>query len=130
MYTTIRKWFGTRFHRRRPHVLYFLHLPKTCGYTAFTMLASRFPPDRTAAHLPGEAYLRCPPEQLDEYDYIAGHLNFGRHLPTLVSRPVKTFVLMREPRAQVLSNYKYVLEKPFHPHHEHAKRHCPTIEAL
>lgn len=117
-------------HRRRPHVLYFFHIPKTCGTTTYAMLASRFPDGRSAPILPGELYLRRPARELDGYDFISGHLNFGRHLPALVSRPVKTFVLLREPRAQVLSLYKHVLQHPSHPYHEHANRHCPTLERL
>jgi hypothetical protein len=113
---------------RRDHVLYFCHIPKTCGTTFHRMIRSRFARRRVAPIVPNHAYFTDPAIRLERYDFLGGHLFFGYHLAALVPRPVRTVVLLREPRALLLSMFKHGLEFADDPVHRHIRERCPTPE--
>jgi|694.fasta_scaffold93806_1 hypothetical protein len=121
-------WFNGRSHRvfRRDHVLYFCHIPKTSGTTFDRMLRSRFPRGVAAPILDNHAYFTNPAYDLDQYDFISGHLFFGFHLPHLVSRPLRSVVLVREPRSLLLSMFKHGLHFDQGPIRHYIKANCPT----
>lgn len=113
---------------RRDHVLYFCHIPKTCGTTFHRMIRSRFARRRVAPIVPNHAYFTDPAIRLARYDFLGGHLFFGYHLAALVPRPVRTVVLLREPRSLLLSMFKHGFEFADDPVHLHIRECCPTPE--
>ncbi|MBM4096584.1 MAG: sulfotransferase family protein [Planctomycetes bacterium] len=111
---------------RKTHVLYFCHIPKTCGTTFDRMIRSRFTRELAAPILDNQAYFTNPEYSLENYDFISGHLFFGKHIPELVSRPVRSVVLLREPRALLLSMFKHGIQFDQDPVHQYIKANCPT----
>jgi hypothetical protein len=130
MGTGIVKWFRNQKRRmfRKGHVLYFCHIPKACGTTFDRMIRSRFIRQLAAPILDNHAYFTNTEYSLENYDFISGHLFFGKHIPELVSRPVRSIVLLREPRALLLSMFKHGLQFVQDPVQQYIKANCPTPE--
>jgi len=130
MGTGIIRWLRQQKRRlfRNDHVLYFCHIPKTCGTTFDRMLRSRFIGELAAPILDNHAFFTNPEYSLENYDFISGHLFFGKHIPELVSRPVRSIVLLGEPRTLLLSMFEQGIQVENHPSHQHIKENCPTPE--
>lgn len=130
MGTGIIKWLKRQKRRllRKPHVLYFCHIPKTAGTTFDRMIRSRFARDLDAPITSNLAYFTNPDLNLDQYDLISGHLLFGHHIPDMVTRPVRSVVLLREPRALLLSMFKHGSQYEKDPVHGYIQANCPTPE--
>lgn len=130
MGTGIIRWLKGQKRRmfRKGHVLYFCHIPKTCGTTFDRMIRSRFTPETAAPIAENHAYFTDPDLNLEQYDLISGHLFFGYHIPELVSRPVRSVMLLREPRALLLSMFKHGIQFDQDPVHQYIKANCPTPE--
>ena len=130
MGTGIIKWFRNQKRRmfRNGHVLYFCHIPKTCGTTFDRMIRSRFTAELAAPISENHAYFTDPDLNLEQYDLISGHLFFGYHIPDMVSRPVRSVMLLREPRALLLSMFKHGIQFVEDPVHHYIKTNCPTPE--
>lgn len=130
MGTGIVKWFRNQKRRmfRKGHVLYFCHIPKTCGTTFDRMIRSRFTSELAAPIAENHAYFTDPDLNLEQYDLISGHLFFGYHIPEMVSRPVRSVMLLREPRALLLSMFKHGIQFDQDPVHQYIKANCPTPE--
>lgn len=130
MGTGIIKWLRNQRRRmfRKGHVLYFCHIPKTCGTTFDRMIRSRFTSELAAPIAENHAYFTDPDLNLEQYDLISGHLFFGYHIPEMVSRPVRSVMLLREPRALLLSMFKHGIQFKQDPVHQYIKANCPTPE--
>jgi hypothetical protein len=92
--------------------MFYLHIPKTGGQTLARRLASAFPPGR--AHLQVgqftyptdyESFSQC----LTEHDFVEAHVTgellSQRNLADLL-------VTVREPVAQIMSNYRHIRREP------------------
>lgn len=118
-------------HRPQENLLYFLHIPKTCGTTFDFLLRNKF-------SLAGVSPITC--NMMDFYltsekisstwDYISGHLNFGYYIREISNRPVTTVTLLREPRSLILSIYKFILESPEYSLHQYVIENCATLETF
>ena len=113
---------------RKGHVLYFCHIPKSCGTTFDRMIRSRFIRELALPISHNYDYFVNPDYALEKYDFISGHLFFGHHIPELVSRPVRSVVLLREPRALLLSMFKHGIQFKDDPVHGYIHENCPTPE--
>lgn len=130
MGTGIIRWLRNQKSKmfRKSHALYFCHIPKSCGTTFDRMIRSRFTFELAAPIIENHAYFTNPLNTLDEFDFISGHLFFGYHIPEMVSRPVRSVVLLREPRALLLSMFKHGIQFSDDPVHQYIKTNCPTPE--
>jgi hypothetical protein len=112
-------------------VLYHLHIPKTAGTTFYAALASRYPTDKVCP-VRGDHWnlLRMPRETFAAFDLVGGHLSFGRHLSTVMGRPIRPVTMLREPRALLISLYKQVMQEPRDPIRPYVDANCPTVESF
>jgi hypothetical protein len=92
--------------------MFYLHIPKTGGQTLGRRLASAFPPGR--AHLQvgqftypvdGEAFSDC----LARHDFVEAHIT-GQLLED--RRIEDLLVTVREPVAQIISNFRHIRREP------------------
>lgn len=122
--------FGHYLGSRPPFVLYLAHIPKTGGTTVDSLLRQRINGWRCSPLIGVTDMLRLPPARLDGFDFISGHLEFGYHLGSLVSRPVRPLVFLRDPRALLLSMYKQLWKDRADPLRAHVEKNCPGLEAF
>lgn len=128
MGTGIVKWFRKQKSRmfRKGHVLYFCHIPKTCGTSFDRMIRPRFTDELAAPIAENHAYFTNPELNLEKYDLISGHLFFGYHIPQLVTRAIRSVTLLRDPRSLLLSMFKHGMQFHQDPVHQYIKTNCPT----
>ncbi|MBI1401984.1 MAG: hypothetical protein GC147_02060 [Porphyrobacter sp.] len=92
--------------------MFYLHIPKTGGQTLARRLASAFPPGRSHLQVgqftyPADcaAFTDC----LAEHDFVEAHVT-GQ---LLEDRPVEDLlVTVREPVAQIISNFRHIRREP------------------
>jgi hypothetical protein len=88
----------------------FIHLPKTGGTTLRALLEGQFPADRVCPVQQDKLHLLSVAE-LGQYDFFAGH--FDRSSICFIPRKeIKTVVLFREPRARLISYYRFLRAHP------------------
>jgi hypothetical protein len=88
----------------------FIHLQKTGGTSLRVMLEKQFPADRRCPVLEDKLHLLSAAE-LGQYDFFAGH--FDRTSLRLIPRDnIKTVALFREPRARLISFYRFLRSHP------------------
>jgi hypothetical protein len=88
----------------------FIHMPKTGGTTLRAMLQGQFPADRVCPVQEDKLHLLSVAE-LGQYDFFAGH--FDRSSMCFIPRKeIKTVVLFREPRARLISYYRFLRAHP------------------
>jgi hypothetical protein len=88
----------------------FIHMPKTGGTTLGALLKGQFPADRVCPVWEDKLHLLSVAE-LGQYDFFAGH--FDRSSICLIPRKeIKTIVLFREPRARLISYYRFLRAHP------------------
>ena len=88
----------------------FIHMPKTGGTTLRALLAGQFPADRVCPVQEDKLHLLSVAE-LGQYDFFAGH--FDRSSMCFIPRKeIKTVVLFREPRARLISYYRFLRAHP------------------
>ena len=88
----------------------FIHMPKTGGTTLRALLAGQFPADRVCPVQEDKLHLLSVAE-LGQYDFFAGH--FDRSSICFIPRKeIKTVVLFREPRARLISYYRFLRAHP------------------
>jgi hypothetical protein len=88
----------------------FIHMPKTGGTTLRALLEGQFPADRVCPVLEDKLHLLSVAE-LGQYDFFAGH--FDRSSICFIPRKeIKTVVLFREPRARLISYYRFLRAHP------------------
>ena len=88
----------------------FIHMPKTGGTTLRALLAGQFPADRVCPVREDKLHLLSVAE-LGQYDFFAGH--FDRSSICFIPRKeTKTVVLFREPRARLISYYRFLRAHP------------------
>jgi hypothetical protein len=93
---------------RRAVVL--IHLQKTGGTSLRVMLERQFPADRRCPVLEDKLHLLSIAE-LAQYDFFAGH--FDRSSLRFIPRDnIKTVALFREPRARLISFYRFLRSHP------------------
>jgi hypothetical protein len=130
----MRDWAGrllARVRGTRPvPVLYFLHVPKTGGTTVDYLFRTHESTGRRSPILVSTEMARHPADWFDNLDYISGHLEFGYHLGSLLSRPVRPIVFLRDPRAVLLSMYKQVMQNPDDPVRSYVEQNCRELEAF
>jgi hypothetical protein len=88
----------------------FIHLQKTGGTSLRVMLAGQFPTDRRCPILQNELHLLSVAE-LGRYDFFSGHFDQSsvRFIPR---NNIKTVALFREPRARLISLYRFLRAHP------------------
>lgn len=111
-----------------PFVLYLIHIPKTGGTTVDALIRQRVNAWRCSPLLGPADLLRLSPVRLERFDFISGHLEFGYHLGSLISRPVRPIVFLREPRSLLLSMYKQLWKDPADPLRPYVEKHCADME--
>jgi hypothetical protein len=90
--------------------LAFLHLQKTGGSSLRTMLETQFSPDRRCPVRDDKLHLLSVAE-LGYYDFFSGH--FDRSALRIIPRNnIKTVALLREPRARLISFYRFLRSHP------------------
>jgi hypothetical protein len=90
--------------------LAFIHLQKTGGSSLRAMLEAQFPPDRRCPVRDDKLHLLSAAE-LGHYDFFSGH--FDRSAIRLIPRTVvRTIALFREPRARLISFYRFLRSHP------------------
>jgi hypothetical protein len=88
----------------------FIHMPKTGGTTLRALLERQFPADRVCPVQEDKLHLLSVAE-LGQYDFFAGH--FDRSSICFIPRKeIKTVVLFREPRARLISYYRFLRAHP------------------
>jgi hypothetical protein len=88
----------------------FIHLQKTGGTSLRVMLERQFPADRRCPVLEDKLHLLSIAE-LAHYDFFAGH--FDRSLLRFIPRDnIKTVALFRDPRARLISFYRFLKSHP------------------
>ena len=88
----------------------FIHLQKTGGTSLRAMLETQFPMDRRCPVLEDKLHLLSVAE-LGQYDFFAGH--FDRSSLRFIPREdIKTVALFREPRARLISFYRFLRSHP------------------
>lgn len=90
--------------------LVLIHLMKTGGTSLRTMLEQQFSADRRCP-IRGDVLHRLSVGELGHYDFFAGH--FDRTALRIIPRSgIKTIALFREPRARLISVYRYFKSHP------------------
>ncbi len=90
--------------------LVFIHLRKTGGISLRSMLEQQFPADRRCP-IREDLLHRLSVAELARYDFFAGH--FDRTALRLIPRSsIKTIALFREPRARLISYYRFLKSHP------------------
>jgi hypothetical protein len=90
--------------------LAFIHLQKTGGSSLRAMLDEQFPVERRCPVRDDKLHLLSVAE-LSQYDFFSGH--FDRTALRFIPRNnVKTIALFREPRARLLSFYRFLKAHP------------------
>jgi hypothetical protein len=90
--------------------LVFIHLEKTGGTSLRTMLEGQFPPDRRCPVRDNKLHLLSVAE-LSRYDFFSGH--FDRSSLSFIPRnDIKTIALFRQPRARLISYYRFLKSHP------------------
>jgi Sulfotransferase family len=88
----------------------FIHLQKTGGTSLRVMLERQFPLDRRCPVLEDKLHLLSVAE-LGQYDFFAGH--FDRSSLRFIPRnDIKTVAIFREPRARLISFYRFLRSHP------------------
>jgi hypothetical protein len=91
----------------------FIHMQKTGGTTLRALLEGQFPADRVCPVQEDKLHLLSVAE-LGQYDFFAGH--FDRSSICFIPRKdIRTVVLFREPRARLISFYRFLRA---HPHRD------------
>jgi hypothetical protein len=94
----------------RRRTIVFIHLQKTGGTTLRAMLEGQFPADRRCPVLEDKLHLLSVAE-LGQYDFFAGH--FDQSSLRFIPRDnIKTVALFREPRARLISLYRFLKSHP------------------
>lgn len=90
--------------------LVYIHLRKTGGISLRTMLEQQFSADRRCP-IREDLLHRLSVAELAYYDFFAGH--FDRTALRLIPRSgIKTIALFREPRARLISYYRFLKSHP------------------
>jgi hypothetical protein len=90
--------------------LVFVHLRKTGGISLRNMLEAQFPADRRCPVRENQLHLLSVAE-LGHYDFFSGH--FDQASIRLIPRnKIKTVALFREPRARLISLYRFLRAHP------------------
>jgi hypothetical protein len=90
--------------------LAFIHLQKTGGSSLRTMLERQFPAERCCPVRDDKLHLLSVAE-LGQYDFYSGH--FDRTSLRFIPRDdIKTISLFREPRARLISFYRFLKSHP------------------
>lgn len=91
-------------------MIFLLHIPKTGGQTLSARIASAFAPDRCNIMVPrikGAADLL---DQMERYDFLAGH-PAGQVLEQPL-RDLEVMALVRDPVEQIVSQYRHIRRDP------------------
>jgi hypothetical protein len=88
----------------------FIHMPKTGGTTLRSLLEKQFPADRVCPVQEDKLHLLSVAE-LGQFDFFAGHFD-GSSLCFIPRKKIKTVVLFREPRARLISYYRFLRAHP------------------
>ena len=88
----------------------FIHMQKTGGTTLRALLEGQFPADRVCPVRVDKLYLLSVGE-LGQFDFFAGH--FDRSSLCFIPRKeIQTVALFREPRARLISFYRFLRSHP------------------
>jgi hypothetical protein len=88
----------------------FIHMQKTGGTTLRALLKGQFPADRVCPVRVDKLHLLSVAE-LGQFDFFAGH--FDRSSIRFIPREeIKTVALFREPRARLISFYRFLRSHP------------------
>lgn len=109
---------------------YFLHVPKTAGTSIDSLLRDGFEVSRAAPTVDPIDLMRMSKDELNRFDYISGHLEFGYYLDQLLERPVRTITFLREPRSLLLSVYKQVRREKADPMFAYVDERCPDVDSF
>jgi hypothetical protein len=104
--------FAAGVQQSREETMFYLHIPKTGGQTLARRLASAFPPGRS--HLQ-EGQFTYPVDWDSFTDCLATHDFVEAHITgqLLENRPVEDLlVTVREPVAQIMSNFRHIRREP------------------
>jgi hypothetical protein len=88
----------------------FIHMQKTGGTTLRALLEGRFPADRVCPVHEDKLHLLSVAE-LGQFDFFSGHFDRSS-ICFIPRREIKTVVLFREPRARLISYYRFLRAHP------------------
>lgn len=97
---------------RTDPLIAFVHVPKTAGSTVNRAVAAHF----ANGHAHCEAFVDTPAKlaaAARDADWLSGHVDFTRfsnRLGAVTDRPIRWFATLRDPVAQVMSHYNWVIE--------------------
>lgn len=112
-------------------LIFFVHVPKTAGSTINAHLAEALPDGQ--AHC--EAIIDDPDAlraAADRKPWLSGHVNFRDaqdKIAAVTDRPVRYFTCMRDPTAQIISHYNWIIEI-YHKGPEFYRSHPISIREL
>ena len=115
--------------KKLPRTAVFMHIPKTAG-TSFNTLAQAIYPKGTAI-----SQIELLPETkhnslAKNYNYISGHLRFGRLQQCFSSELTDFYTILREPYAQLQSHLKWLIQTAANPEEKYFKATNPVIYNL
>lgn len=104
----------TQHGLQHDELLIFLHVPKTAGTSLNALLERQFAPDEVAPFHTGavsvpqtaELIRQTSVEILDQYRYLATHLDYSIH--SYFTRTPVFITLLRNPIDRVISNYRHL----------------------
>ncbi|HEX4169523.1 MAG TPA: FkbM family methyltransferase [Bryobacteraceae bacterium] len=100
--------------------IYFFHIPKTAGVSVWRFLEHAFPSEQICPWWMWDQLITVPVDELSKWKVYRGH--FQCHLEPYLSRPLRTFTLLRDPVRRTVSWYCHIRRAPEHPFHDHALR--------
>jgi len=95
---------------RKRDTLVFIHLQKTGGTSLRVMLEEKFPANRRCPVFENKLHLLSASE-LSQYDFFSGHFD-TMSLHYIPRDEIRTIVMFREPRARLISLYRFLRSHP------------------
>jgi hypothetical protein len=95
-----------------PPLIFFVHVPKTAGSTVNAMLQSHY----SAGYSHSESFFQDASvwsDRVNRSEWLSGHMQYPvamRNIGWVSERPVRFFTCVREPVAQIMSHYNWLIE--------------------